>query len=241
MQSWLFPRPEKVLLWALFGMVVLIGGCCSPGPLRPLRPWFPPCDPTQCGQDCGEAGLCAAPDGQAQGPSEADWACQGCLPAPPLPPRCYPGPLSWLFARITWPYAPGFAGCGERYWSPWVADPPDCCDPCDYYGQWIGQQPATDYSSMYPNLFPGPIYSEDPVETESESTSGAVWGPGARQPARAACPQCGQGYQTRSGQRPGWVPLWGANRFAPNAEVCPAGYSNLAQRPRQPYRDPVAR
>lgn len=255
MKRWLFPRPEKVLFWAFLGMVILIGGCCSPGLLRAWRPWFPPCDPTHCAQGCCSEGFGGVGPTESAGASEADLACQGCLPSPPPPPGCYPGPLSWLFARIVWPYGPGFAGCGQRYWSPWVDDPPDCCDPCDHHGQWIGQQRGVGYSSMYPNLFPGPIQSEAPMGVEPESASDARMTPGPmpgpRQPARPGCSQCGQGYQTRSGQRPGGLPVSPPNRLTPNQGVwpagysnlggCPADYSNVAQRPRQPYRDPVTR
>jgi hypothetical protein len=28
--------------------------------------------------------------------------------------------------------------CGECYWSEWFNDPPDCCDPCDCYGNYAG-------------------------------------------------------------------------------------------------------
>lgn len=39
-------------------------------------------------------------------------------------------------------------GCGEIYISEWISDPPDCCDPCDACGNWVG-----------PNLAcnPGPL------------------------------------------------------------------------------------
>lgn len=30
------------------------------------------------------------------------------------------------------------AGCGEVYWSEWHNDPPDCCDPCDCWGEFAG-------------------------------------------------------------------------------------------------------
>jgi hypothetical protein len=31
------------------------------------------------------------------------------------------------------------SGCGEVYWDEWISDPPECCDPCDNCGNWIGQ------------------------------------------------------------------------------------------------------
>lgn len=32
------------------------------------------------------------------------------------------------------------SGCGEVYWNEWACDPPECCDPCDTYGCWVGPQ-----------------------------------------------------------------------------------------------------
>ena len=30
------------------------------------------------------------------------------------------------------------SGCGGVYWNEWVSDPPDCCDPCNDCGCWVG-------------------------------------------------------------------------------------------------------
>jgi hypothetical protein len=30
------------------------------------------------------------------------------------------------------------SGCGEVYWGEWTNHPPDCCDPCDNYGNYVG-------------------------------------------------------------------------------------------------------
>lgn len=225
--------PEKVLLGALVGVVIAACGgcCCGLGYPRPWRAWWPPCDPTQCEEGYGDSG-CETTANCPTGPT--DMACQGCLPGPALPPPSYyPGPLSWLFARLTWPYAPGFAGCGERYWSPWVSDPPDCCDPCDGYGQWTGAPRSTGYSSMYPNQFSGAAY---PSAVPMEGATGPV--PGNVQTYRPPCPECSRSPQTRTG----WVPpsVGNPRPNRPDQGVYPTGYSNLAQRPRQPYRDPVA-
>jgi hypothetical protein len=39
-------------------------------------------------------------------------------------------------------------GCSsELYWSEWHNDPPQCCDPCDCHGNWIG--PAAGYRAPY--------------------------------------------------------------------------------------------
>jgi hypothetical protein len=32
------------------------------------------------------------------------------------------------------------AGCGQLYWGEWTFDPPDECDPCNDYGDWVGPQ-----------------------------------------------------------------------------------------------------
>jgi hypothetical protein len=35
------------------------------------------------------------------------------------------------------------SGCSsDIYWNEWASDPPDCCDPCDDGGRWIGPQPC---------------------------------------------------------------------------------------------------
>jgi hypothetical protein len=33
------------------------------------------------------------------------------------------------------------------YWSEWHNDPPQCCDPCDCYGNWVG--PGAGYRAPY--------------------------------------------------------------------------------------------
>ncbi len=32
------------------------------------------------------------------------------------------------------------SGCGDVYWNEWICDPPECCDPCDDGGCWVGPQ-----------------------------------------------------------------------------------------------------
>lgn len=50
-------------------------------------------------------------------------------------PRCHHGFLSPLEDLLCCG-----SGCGEVYWDEWLSDPPDCCDPCDNCGNWIGPQ-----------------------------------------------------------------------------------------------------
>ncbi len=52
--------------------------------------------------------------------------------------QCVPqGPIDHLRTAATCG-----AGCDEVYWDEWVSDPPDCVDPCDDCGNWIGHQPC---------------------------------------------------------------------------------------------------
>jgi len=40
------------------------------------------------------------------------------------------------------------SGCGERYWGDWYGDPPDCHDPCDQCGNYVGRgRPTEEYAS----------------------------------------------------------------------------------------------
>jgi hypothetical protein len=43
--------------------------------------------------------------------------------------------ISGVFAPPCW-VGPS---CGERYWGEFYSDRPDCGDPCDEYGNWIGR------------------------------------------------------------------------------------------------------
>lgn len=43
-------------------------------------------------------------------------------------------------------------GCGEFYWSEWHSDPPQCCDPCDDCGNWVGPS-ATSMRAPYDHEF----------------------------------------------------------------------------------------
>ncbi|HUT10315.1 MAG TPA: hypothetical protein VMY42_07460 [Thermoguttaceae bacterium] len=103
-------------------------GCESvcPGPCGPggcPMPCAAPCEPA-CAEGCGPP--CAEPCGPPCGP-----ACgPGCG-------HCYPGPLACVLGLLhapTW-YGPA---CGERYWGDFHGDPPDCCDPCNRHGDYVG-------------------------------------------------------------------------------------------------------
>lgn len=34
------------------------------------------------------------------------------------------------------------SGCGDTYVDEWCSDPPQCCDPCDNCGNWVGEDPC---------------------------------------------------------------------------------------------------
>ncbi len=105
--------------------------CCHMGH-RPLRPGVV-CDPTHCPGTCGPA--LGAQRQVACGVAECD-PCDPCGP-------CYYGeyspfgPLAAVF-RIFRPITWMGPSCGERYWGGYLSDPPDCCDPCDSYGNYTG-------------------------------------------------------------------------------------------------------
>ena len=102
------------------------------------------CGPAPCG-DCGPApcGDCGpAPCGDC-GPAPCGDACGspcGGFGNPCGMPNCgrcrWPFPiLSRLFHPISWGCG---NGCGEVYWGDFHGDPPDCNDPCDGCGNWVG-------------------------------------------------------------------------------------------------------
>jgi hypothetical protein len=82
-----------------------------------------------CYEDCGHPGC------GLRGRS-CDPCGNGCRPMT-CHDKTYCGPLTPLFALFThdsW----SSCGCGQRYWGDFYGDPPDCCDPCDRCGNYIG-------------------------------------------------------------------------------------------------------
>lgn len=61
-------------------------------------------------------------------------------------PGCGPGAyrncggLRNLLSPLFHPRLGCGSGCGEIYWNEWACDPPDCCDPCDGAGCYVGPQ-----------------------------------------------------------------------------------------------------
>lgn len=207
---------KRMMLLAILTAVAAGAGCCGVCRPHPLRPFWPPCDPTYCCEPCGPE--CAPPCG-----AECETACEPAC-GPPAGPHY--GPLSWFFRRVQWSRCFGVAGCGETYWGDWRDQPPDCCDPCDRCGNWTGGAGrGTGYSSMYP----GGAYGYGADDAAYDHAQGQAAMPGAN----PACQDCGQARALRSGQ-PRMV-------ARPDRGVTAAAYQPLAQRPSQSYRDPVQR
>ncbi len=62
--------------------------------------------------------------------------CDGCSG----PPCCGIRPVRWVLGVLGFQCAPACTGCGEEYWGDWCSSPPDCCDPCDQCGNYVGPQ-----------------------------------------------------------------------------------------------------
>jgi hypothetical protein len=93
------------------------GDCCDDSGCECARP---------CGRPfCGRCGPCTDPCGDS---------CGDCCCARPW----YRGPLSCVFALFT-PRCWWGPCCGERYWGDFYSDPPDCWDPCDGCGNYVGR------------------------------------------------------------------------------------------------------
>jgi hypothetical protein len=120
---------------SLLATLSAVGSGCTPCHMgyRPFRPGAV-CDPTHCTDTCGPtlgAARCEVGCGSAE--------CDPCDPCGP----CYYGeysplgPLAAVF-RIFDPVTWMGPSCGERYWGDFYGEPPDCCDPCDCYGNYTG-------------------------------------------------------------------------------------------------------
>lgn len=95
------------------------------------------------GQTCGAPVGCNQPcAGGGQGACSghcAKCACGGCNGC-----SCgQPSPCVLVNALCA------CAGCGERYWNEWYNDPPQCAEPCDCYGNWVGPGHAGYFRAPY--------------------------------------------------------------------------------------------
>jgi len=142
----------------------ILAGACGCNVVRAILydPFGPNtlCDGRRCGmRGCGEAcgPVCEEPCGPGPlrgrcgvGGAVAEPCDEGCCEECGGPTCCRPrlgilrGPLSLIFALFSAGPCPGCgpgepcSGCGERYWGDWYGDPPECCDPCDCYGNFTG-------------------------------------------------------------------------------------------------------
>ena len=143
-----------LLVCSIACVLAASSGCCHFHGMFgcPCGPGIAICDPTHCCDACGPA--C----GDACGPACCD-ACGpacACDPVPACDPcidscgdvccdaccgpydacGCRWGPLTWVFRIFSCGYFG--SGCGQCYWSDFHSEPPDCCDPCDQWGNWTG-------------------------------------------------------------------------------------------------------
>jgi len=205
----------------LFAVLASAGGCnvCRAILYDPFGP-NTMCDARRCGplrrgcQTCGP--VCDEPCGPVVGGGYAVEPCDdggcgycgevGCYG------RCRPilrGPVGFLFRLFGFgPYG-GCDGCGERYWGDWYGDPPDCNDPCDYYGNYMGGGCSTcgggGMAAGIPSGYEGPAVSSGGGGCRSCGQGGtAMQSRGAtRYPAQyASSPQMSP---TQGAPTNGWV------------------------------------
>lgn len=89
-----------------------------------------------CGASMGCCGPCGR--GVPAEPGGCDDGCSSCST-----PCCGPligGKLPHMMAARAKSHLTCGSGCGEVVWNEWMADPPDCCDPCNSCGQWVGNR-----------------------------------------------------------------------------------------------------
>jgi len=143
-------------------------GCCGVAHRLLCCPLGPgtQCDPTHCVDGCGlvgggmacgcgpTCGPTCGPVGEPCAPAACEpcgaMPCDTCGPVGACEPACgmdcgcggcgHGAGLLGLFGGIYRAlHPPGWCGgCGEIYWSEFHSDPPDCCDPCDCYGNFTG-------------------------------------------------------------------------------------------------------
>lgn len=147
------------LLACSLAVILLCSGCgrCYMGNGSVLK--------GRCAETCGECGSCGTcenvqPSCKAWGPryDTIDSSCSSCGGCEVVEPcgicgsvgpcgHCRPirGVVAGSAALVGKLLTPQkwygeCRGCGERYWGDVLSDPPECCDPCDHQGNWIGPQ-----------------------------------------------------------------------------------------------------
>jgi hypothetical protein len=166
-----------------------------------------------CDEECGpgpiRAGLACR--GPLVGPC-GDGCCDDCG-GPTCRHHCgiIRGPLTLVFALFgAGAYRCGpCGGCGERYWGDWYGDPPECCDPCDSWGNFTGG------SSNYGDYAGAPLVPT-PGPYDDADTALPPGGVRMAPPQPGGCRNCGQGgHAARS--YPGWRPPAQYSSSSPNA------------------------
>jgi hypothetical protein len=126
------------------------GGCCAPaGECGEC------CEPA-CG--CGQCGECCEPACGCEPGCGCGDACRDCDNSSCCLKRCGFG--SWIGHVLGAVCKPcGCNGCdSEMYWCEWHNDPPQCCDPCDRCGNWIG--PGAGYRAPYDHPYAPSEYTD---------------------------------------------------------------------------------
>ena len=206
---------RAMALIVVSGLLVAACGCnvCRAILFDPFGP-NTLCDGRRCGTCAGPVIRGPVCDGDCEpGPIRARLACRGPVVGPYGDgccddcggPTCrhhcgiVRGPLTFVFAlfgagayRGCGPCG-GCGGCGDRYWGDWYGDPPECCDPCDAWGNFTGGG----YGGVPPAPMPG-SYDDAGMAPQPGGVRMAAPQPGG-------CRNCGQGgYTSRSysGSRP---------------------------------------
>lgn len=150
-----------VLVGLISGLLTAASGCYEAHYLlhNPFGPGSMPdcsqCSPCMdeeplCGDGCGSCGL--GPVGApVAGPACGPVCASGC---DPCGEPCDWHPLGWL-VTLFHPITYCGRSCGEVYINEFHNDPPDCCDPCDRCGQYVGGACSTGGCAALPGEGPG--------------------------------------------------------------------------------------
>lgn len=113
-----------------------IGGACGGAACAP------------CGTACSPCGV----DSCGPGISSCKFLYAHC--GPPREPCIVTG-VRGVLAAFGFHCCGCEDGCGEKYWGDWCSDPPDCWDPCDCNGNFVG---GCSGPPVYaPGLYAGPL------------------------------------------------------------------------------------
>lgn len=160
-------------------------------------PWCPCkgphcCDTGGCGACCEPACGCGVECGCEVGCAcEPACGCSSCCePCCPKPRTCclkycgFCAPYYCIVKTLSDSCCSGCGCDGEVYWSEWHNDPPQCCDPCDHYGNWIGPS-SSSYRAPYAHAYSPGAYAGTGVQQTSYVKSNApVRHTVARQPVQ---------------------------------------------------------